>query len=415
MKVAIVGSGGREHVMAWKLAQTVPGEQILLLPGNGGTTNNFPVDPSDLDAVKAFCIEEKVELVLVGPEGPLAEGIVDRMADTSIRVFGPSQGAARLEASKIWSKRFMQRHGVATAACETFEDLASARRYAHSLDGNVVVKYDGLAAGKGVFVCQDVQEADGAFSALKEKYGPDAATVVEEPLIGSEISIIGVTDGETVKLLQPSQDHKQLEDADRGPNTGGMGSFCPVPACDAALLDQIDRAVVGPTIEGLQAEKLEYRGVIYFGLMITRDGPKLLEYNVRFGDPEAEVVLPALESDLLELVEACFDGSLARVEPELEPGFFVDVVLASGGYPGSYGKGYEIHGVDQAEEGALVFHSGTRREGSRLLTAGGRVLNVVARGDTLEEAIDRAYEGCGRIRFEGMYHRSDIGRRDWTR
>lgn len=415
MRVAIIGSGGREHAIAWKVGQDVPRRQdVFVLPGNGGTTNNVPIDPGDLDAIEAFCLERSIDLVLVGPEVPLAAGIVDRLSARGVRVFGPTSAGARLEGSKIWAKRFMRRHGVPTAGFQVFGDPSDALVYAREIGGEAVVKLDGLAAGKGVFVCRGLDEVTTAISTVRATWGDDAPFLVERCLRGNELSVIGFTDGEHVALLTPSQDHKQVFDGDRGPNTGGMGAFCPVPACDMDLLEQVRDQVVTPTLLGLQAEGIDYRGVIYFGLMVTPQGPQLLEYNVRLGDPEAEVVLPALESSLLEVVDACLEGTLDRCQLRFTDGYHVDVVLAAQGYPGAYEKGHEITGLDQVDPGTLVFHAGTRRDGDRVLTAGGRVLNVVAHGDDLDDAITRAYTQCERIRFEGKFHRADIGRRSWT-
>ncbi len=307
----------------------------------------------------------------------------------------------------------MARQGVATAEFQVFQRPSDARAYVERLGDDLVIKYDGLAAGKGVFVCTSVPQAQAALDTLEQRYGADAACLVEQRLLGDEISILGLTDGQTIRLLQPSQDHKQLLEGDRGPNTGGMGAFCPVPAFTPAMLAAVRQQIEAPTLAGLRAEGIDYCGVIYFGIMMTAQGPQLLEYNVRLGDPETEVLLPALRSDLRELLEACADGELHRVQPVFNPGFFVDVVLASGGYPGSYPKGLEITGVEQAAEQALVFHAGTRRDGDRLLTSGGRVLNVVAQGPDLESAIQGAYAAAEQINFQGRTLRADIGRRSW--
>lgn len=413
MKIAVIGSGGREHAIAWKLSQHADPGDVLVMPGNGGTANKLAVDPMDFPAVEAACRAEDVDLVVVGPEDPLAAGIADYLSGAGIRVFGPGKSGARLEGSKAWSKAFMARHGVATAAFQSFDGPAAARPWVEGRGGPCVVKYSGLAAGKGVFVCADTAEALAALQTVAERYGADAPTVVEECLIGNEISILGFTDGHDIKLLQPSQDHKQLLDGDRGPNTGGMGAFCPVPAFTAAMLEQVQERVVQPTLRGLREEGIEYCGVIYFGLMMTRSGPKLLEYNVRLGDPETEVVLPAFAGDLRELMDACIDGTLADYEMRFHAGYHVDLVLASEGYPGSYPKGLPITGLDSLPEGVQVFHAGTRLVDGRLATAGGRVLNVVAHGDSLEAAIELAYRAAEGIHFEGKITRGDIGRREW--
>jgi len=414
MKVGVVGSGGREHALAWKLAQDLGPASVFCIPGNGGTAHNLSLDPAHRPTLVAACRELGIGLLVVGPEGPLAEGIVDDLAGTGIAVLGPGRAAARLESSKLWAKQFMLRHGVATApfSAHRAPDPAAAR--IRELGGRLVVKYDGLAAGKGVFVTGDEGEAAAAAAAVAERYGPGAAFIVEERLHGAELSVLAFTDGRDVALLPTSQDHKQVGDGDRGPNTGGMGAFCPVPAVDDALLGAIRREIVEPTLAGLAAEGLEYRGVLYFGVMVTAAGPRLLEYNVRMGDPETEAVLPALSSGLLDLILACLDGTVGRQQPVFRPGYFVDVVLASGGYPGEYRKGFPISGLKAAEEECLVFHSGTRRlADGRVVTSGGRVLNVVGAGASLEEAIAAAYRGVARVSFEDMFCRRDIGRRGW--
>ena len=413
MKIAVIGAGGREHALAWKLELDVGPENVFVLPGNGGTVNNIDLDgTADFEGVKEFCTKEGIDLVVVGPEAPLADGIVDYFAGSGIKVFGPSKEAAQLESSKVWAKQFMRRHGVATAEFEVFEHRTSARQMVEDLNGDLVIKFDGLAGGKGVYVCRSVEEALTALDDLAVAYGEDARFIIEQRLEGQEISLLGFTDGKHVQLLTPSQDHKQLLDGDRGPNTGGMGAFCPVPGCDEAILAEIDEAIIRPTMRGLAADRLDYRGVVYFGVMVTPQGPRLLEYNVRLGDPETEVVLPKLKSSLADLMLACFDGRLESLELEFTPGYYVDVVLASGGYPGGYETGFAIEGLDSCHD-AMVFHAGTRNDGDRVLTAGGRVLNVVARGDDLDEAIGRCYEQIERIKFENMYFRTDIGRRVW--
>jgi phosphoribosylamine--glycine ligase len=416
MNIAVLGSGGREHALAWKLSQSPLAGTVYVMPGNGGTDNNVAVDPMDFEAVGAACRERGVELLVVGPEDPLAAGIADHFAGSDLRVFGPGADGARLEGSKAWSKDFMARHGVATAAYRHFPGPEDARGYVLDLGGACVVKYDGLAAGKGVFVCQSTEQALEALATVQQRYGARAPTVVEACLLGNEVSILGITDGQTIALLPPSQDHKQLLDGDQGPNTGGMGAFCPVPAFDLAMLERVRLEVVEPTLRGLRSEGIDYHGVIYFGLMMCADGPKLLEYNVRLGDPETEAVLPALDSDLLELILACIDGTLMLHELRFRPGFVVDLVLASGGYPGSYPKGLPITGLEGLPEDVRVFHAGTRRTADgRLVTSGGRVLNVVAHGETLDGAIAKAYAAAEGIRFEGKCQRGDIGRREWLR
>ncbi len=415
MNLAILGAGGREHALVWKLAQSVPQENIYTLPGNGGIPNSIALDISDFRAIEQFCREQKIELVVVGPEAPLVAGVVDYFADQEIKVFGPSQHAAQLEGSKIWSKQFMAKYGVATADFWVFEhDTEAAETRIHELEGELVIKFDGLAGGKGVYVCSSEAEAFAALDDLQRTYGASAKFLIEKKLSGSEISIIGFTDGTHIRMLMPSQDHKQLNDGDTGPNTGGMGAYCPPVFYNDALMAGIMDAVVQPTLNGLQGEQLNYKGIVYFGIMITDDGPKLLEYNVRLGDPETEVILPAMKSDLLQLILSCFDGTLADYTMEYHDGFWVDVVLTSGGYPKSYGKGYEIYGLDQVSENSLVFHAGTALQNGRLVTSGGRVLNIVAHGPDLAATIDSVYQECRKVTFQDVYYRQDIGKRNFS-
>ena len=411
MKVAILGSGGREHTLAWKFAQSLGEENVFVLPGNGGTNNNIAIGVNEFDKIKSFCEKEEIELIFVGPEDPLVNGIVDYFESSPIRIFGPDKQAAQLEGSKIFAKKFMGKYGVATADFKEFNDMDASASYIRELGGNLVIKYDGLAAGKGVYVCSAVDEALNAVNEIIEKYGSDARWLIEEKLTGQEISIIGFTDGKDIQLLLPSQDHKPAYDGDKGPNTGGMGAYCPVPFCDDALVEKIKNTIVNPTLDGLKGEEFNYKGIVYFGIMMSHNGPKLLEYNVRFGDPETEVLLPSLKSDIAGLVNSCFDGTLKDFQLEFNNGYFVDVVLASGGYPGSYKKGLEISGLDKVPQDVIVFHAGTKNDNGKVLTSGGRVLNVVARDDTLAGAIKMAYQTCEVIKFDDMYYRKDIAKK----
>jgi len=412
MKIAILGSGGREHALAWKLEQDVGNENIFVIPGNGGTRNNVSLNPMDFQSVKNFCEDLNIDWLIVGPEDPLAHGIYDFFEGSPVKVFGPSRKAAQLEASKIFSKNFMKKHGVATSRCYFSSDPGKPEDFIQALQGQVVVKYDGLAAGKGVTVCSSEKEAIAAISEIREKYGYNASYLLEERLIGREMSIIGITDGRTIKLLLPSQDHKQAFEGDKGPNTGGMGAYCPVPWYTEKMADSVRKEVIEPTIRGFQEEKFIYYGVVYFGIMITDQGPRVLEYNVRFGDPETEVILPSLKSSLADLIEASFNGTLESVSPQFHPDTFIDVVLASGGYPGSYKKGFEITGIENLSPETLLLHAGTIRDENRLLTHGGRVLNVISRGKDLKEAIDKVYPETKKIDFEEKYLRRDIGQRE---
>lgn len=410
MKIAIIGSGGREHALSWKLSQSLGEAAVYTLPGNGGIPNSHPMDINDFEAIKSFCETNEITYIFVGPEVPLADGIVDYFNQTPIKALGPCKDAAQLEGSKIFSKNFMKKYGVATAAFHTFSEVSDAEEIVHEMDGDLVIKYDGLAAGKGVFVCNDIQEALDGLDELREQYGEECPFLIEDKIVGDEISIIGFTDGQTIKLLLPSQDHKQLNDGDTGPNTGGMGVMCPVPFWNEELAEVIETTIVQPTLKGIQSEKMNYKGIIYFGIMMGENGPELLEYNVRFGDPETEVLLPSLKTDLAEVVKACLNGTLSDIEFEFEEGFFVDVVQVSGGYPKAYKKGYAIDGLDEVSD-AIVFHAGTKIENDKVVTNGGRVLNVVAKGATLDAAIQKAYAECAKISFKDNFYRKDIGQR----
>ncbi len=411
MKIAIIGSGGREHALSWKLAQSLGQDAVYTLPGNDGIPHSYPMDILDFEAIEQFCRANAITYIFVGPEVPLAAGIVDFFKGKSIQVLGPSQQAAQLEGSKIFSKQFMERYGVATAAFEAFETVTAAEETVRRKQGNLVIKYSGLAAGKGVFVCDNEEEAFAALDDLRKQYSEQCSFLIEDKIEGDELSLIGFTDGQSIRLLLPSQDHKQLLDGDKGPNTGGMGAFCPVPFWNADLAEAIEEKIIAPTLRGIQAEEMDYKGVIYFGIMLGKNGPELLEYNVRFGDPETEVLLPALKSDLADIVRACLEGRLSELTLEFKEGYFVDVVQVSGGYPKSYEKGFPIRGLEQASETALVFQAGTRLIDGQLCNNGGRVLNIVAQGTTLQEAIDNVYRACEQVEFEGCFYRKDIGQR----
>lgn len=408
MNIAVIGSGGREHALQWKLKQSALAEKVFVLPGNGGTDMNVSIDPSDTDALKAFCAKENISLIVVGPELPLRDGIVDAFEDSDVLVFGPDKRAAQLECSKIFSKRFMNKYGVATADFKVFTATDDPISIIKDHQGHVVVKYDGLACGKGVYVCSSEDEAFKAVKDIKLKYGYDAEYIIEEKLSGQELSIIGITDGSVINCFLPSQDHKAAYDGDKGPNTGGMGAYCPVPFATDELLDKIDYDIIFPTLVGLEKEGFNYKGVVFFGIMLDETGPKLLEYNVRFGDPETEVILPSLKSDLLEMILACFDGSLDDVGMEFYDEYFVDVVLTSGAYPGSYETDKEIMGLDKLSNDTLCFHGGTKIQGDKPLTSGGRVLNIVCKDKQLENAVQICYEEINKVSFDKMAYRRDI-------
>ncbi|UOQ72792.1 phosphoribosylamine--glycine ligase [Hymenobacter cellulosilyticus] len=411
--IVLLGGGAREHAMAWKL--TRDGATVHVLPGNGGIPNSHPdISATDFPAVQQFCEAHGAKLIVVGPEAPLAAGVVDYFAGSDIRVFGPTRAGAVLESSKVWSKNFMRRHGVATAMSWQYrsDKLADARTKATELNGQVVVKYDGLAAGKGVYVCSSIEEAQAALDDLQLQHTGWFSFLLEEKLSGPEISIIGVTDGNRVRLLAPSQDHKQLLAGDQGPNTGGMGAYCPVPFCDDNVLAAIRTSIVDPTLRGLQNEQFDFKGFLYFGIMLTDQGPKLLEYNVRLGDPEAEVLLPALESSLLELIEATLDGKLQQTVVRQRRGCYVGVVLASGGYPAAqFPTGFPITGLDQLHPSILAFHGATKQQDGQLVTTGGRVMVLVGHGEELEDAVAHVYREAGKVKFQDVYIRTDIGQR----
>ena len=419
MKILVIGGGGREHTLAWKLAQSPQAEKIYAIPGNPGMAkiaeceNGISIE--DNEAVVAFAKEKGVELVVVGPEVPLTNGLVDAMNGAGIRAFGPTQAAAELEGSKSFAKDIMQKYGIPTAKYKVFTDAASARDYVQAEGAPIVIKADGLAAGKGVVVAQTVDEALTAVNNIMEGQSFGAAgarVVIEECMFGEEASLLAFTDGETIVPMVSSQDHKRAFDGDKGPNTGGMGTYAPAPVMTAELVQEATEKILRPIIAAMQKEGRPYKGCLYAGLMITGAGPKVVEFNARFGDPETQVVLPLLKSDLLEIMLACCDGRLAEQDIKWSDGAAVCVVMASDGYPGGYPKGLPIKGVEQAEAGgALVFHAGTAERDGRLVTAGGRVLGVVARAADIRSAVDDAYAAVSRIHFHGAQYRHDIAHR----
>ncbi|MFQ5952023.1 MAG: phosphoribosylamine--glycine ligase [Candidatus Omnitrophota bacterium] len=418
MNILVIGSGGREHTLCWKLSQSSGTRDLYCAPGNGGTSEvaaNIKLDTEDHQAVKDFCKGKNVDLVVVGPEAPLALGIADTLEKEGISVFGPSYAASRVESSKIFAKELMGRHSVPTAAFSIFDNIKEAEKYIRSVGAPVVIKADGLAAGKGVIVSASVEEAIGAAKSMlvEKKFGSAGdKVIVEECLHGEEASILVITDGNNILPLASSQDHKRVFDGDRGPNTGGMGAYSPAPVVDKELFKEVIETIVRPTIDGLRSEGVPYKGVLYAGIMITDSGPKVLEYNVRFGDPETQAILPRMKTDLAELLLAAANGDLSGKSLEWDERECVCVVLASGGYPGSYEKGKRITGIEAArEEGALVFHAGTRLEDDSLVTSGGRVLNVVGLGEDIKDAVSNTYKAVEKIHFDGMHYRKDIGYR----
>lgn len=413
MKILVVGSGGREHAICWKVSQNEKVEKVFCAPGNGGTAmlpKGENVNVKGIDELLEFALKEKIDLTIVGSEELLVDGIVDRFQEKGLKIFGPDKKAALLEGSKAYAKDFMKKYGVKTAAYEVFTEVDKAKEYIKTCEFPLVVKASGLAAGKGVLICQNLEEAlkavdeimvDKVFSAAGEKI------VVEEFLDGVEASILSVTDSKVILPFISAKDHKKIGEKETGLNTGGMGTIAPNPYVTKEVYDAFINGIMNPTLEGIKAEGMNFAGVIFFGLMITDKGVYLLEYNMRMGDPETQVVLPLLESDFIELLESGLKGDLANADVKWSNKSACCVVLASGGYPEAYTKGYEITGIDKVDN--MVFVAGAKAEDGKLLTSGGRVLNVVAVGDNLEDARAKAYADAEKIEFTGKYCRKDIG------
>ncbi|WP_265443096.1 phosphoribosylamine--glycine ligase [Acetivibrio straminisolvens] len=417
MKVLVVGSGGREHTLVWKIVQSPKVEKVYCAPGNGGISaiaECVPVKAMDIDGIVNFSKEKEIDMVVVAPDDPLAAGMVDALEEAGIRAFGPRKAAATIESSKAFAKNLMKKYNIPTASYEVFENSTDAISYLQNQQYPLVVKADGLALGKGVIIAQNFDEAKQAVeSIMEDKVFGEAGSkvVIEEFLVGQEVSMLAFTDGKTIKTMVSSQDHKRALDNDQGLNTGGMGTFSP----SRIYTEEIDKycmeKIYKPTIEAMEKEGRKFKGVLYFGLIITKDGPKVLEYNARFGDPETQVVLPRLNTDIIDIFDAIIDERLDEIEISWNDNACVCVIMASGGYPKEYKTGYEISGIEDAERDAniVVFHAGTKREDGKYYTAGGRVLGVTAMESNLDQAIKKAYEGVGKIKFQDMHYRKDIG------
>ena len=415
MNILVIGSGGREHALYWKLSESPQTEQIYAIPGNPGMGASAAIALDDHAAILRFVKEHEIGLVVVGPEVPLMNGLVDELEAAGIRAFGPRANAAEIEGSKSFAKDLMKKYGIPTARYEVFTAAEPARAYIRQEGAPIVVKADGLAAGKGVIVAMTEQEALDAVDAIMEDHSfgdAGARVVIEEFMEGEEASLLAFTDGTMIRPMISAQDHKRAYDGDRGPNTGGMGTYAPAPVMTPEMTERAVEEILKPTIAAMAKEGRVYRGCLYLGLMVTADGPKVVEFNARFGDPETQVVLPLLDSDLVAIMCACADGTLADVPIRWKEGAAVCVVLASGGYPGHYDKGQEIHGLADAEAmGALVFHAGTAMKDGKLVTNGGRVLGVVGRGADISSAVDAAYAAATKISFKDAYYRKDIAHR----
>ena len=419
MKILMVGSGGREHALIKKLKESPKCEKLYCAPGNGGIAKDAEcvnIGAMDIDNMVKFAVDKKIDLVFVAPDDPLAAGMVDAMQKAGVRAFGPDAKAAIIEASKVFSKNLMKKYGIPTAKYEVFDDPKKAMDYVVAENTTpVVVKADGLALGKGVIIAQTIDEAKNAIKSIMEdkQFGDSGNNIViEEFLTGPEVSVLAFTDGKVVKPMVSSKDHKRAYDNDEGLNTGGMGTISPNPYYTDEVAKECYDSIFVPTIEAMSKEGRPFKGCLYFGLMITPNGPKVIEYNARFGDPEAQVVLPRLKSDLVDICEAIIDEKLADVDVEWYDGATACVVMASGGYPVAYKKGIEIFGLDEngGVDGAVVYHAGTKLENGKFLTNGGRVLGVTAIADTLDEALKKSYDAVSKITFDGAHYRTDIGK-----
>lgn len=419
MKILVIGSGGREHSLVWKIKQSPKVKQIFVAPGNSGTAtiaDSVDIKADDIPGLINFAEKEKIDLTVVGPEIPLVTGIVDEFEKRNLKIFGPNKLAAKIEGSKAYTKKLMDSLGVPTAKFGIFTDLNEANSFIAKIGAPLVVKADGLAAGKGVIICKTIDDAKSAIDRImaKKEFGTAGEKVIiEECLEGEEVSIIVLSDGENILPLASSQDHKRIFDNDEGPNTGGMGAYSPAPVAEGKVFKEVMKTVIYPVIEDLRKKGQPYKGVLYAGIMITDKGPYVLEFNVRFGDPETQAILPRLKSDLVDLMESSIEGTLSGAKLEWDSRACVCVVASSGGYPGKYEKGKPITGLKEASslEDVVVFHAGTKSENNNFFTNGGRVLGITALGKDIEDAISRTYKAVEKIHFDGMHYRKDIGRR----
>jgi len=417
MKVLVIGGGGREHALVWKIRQSSQVDTLYCAPGNGGIqkiATCVDMAVTDIKGLVSFARRKKIDLTVVGPEIPLSLGIVDAFQKKNLPIFGPCREAAQIESSKIFAKNLMKAYNIPCAASEEFSDPDAAEKYINGHEPPFVIKADGLAAGKGVLLCSSRNEAyDGISSIMRQKiFGESGARIIiEEFLYGEEASVLAVTDGKDVVVLPAAQDHKAVFENDKGPNTGGMGAYAPAPVVTPSMLKSIKEKIIMPTIWGMEARNIPYKGVLYAGLMITAGGPKVLEYNCRFGDPETQAVLPLIESDFVDLLAASAEGSIKEYKLKTRNMAAVNVVMASGGYPGAYEKGKTIYGHDTAAEDVVVFHAGTALKSGKLVTSGGRVLSVTAVDNTIKAAAAKAYGTVGNITFDGAYYRRDIAHR----
>ncbi len=423
MKVFVVGGGGREHALVWKIAQSKYVEKIFCAPGNAGISEiaeTIPIKPEDLNSLLKFAIDNEIDLTVVGPELPLSLGIVDLFESNGFKIFGPRKNSAEIESSKIFAKNFMKKYGIPTANYETFtcDEINKAKNFVKSLNPPIVIKADGLAGGKGVTICESFEDAIKTIDLyLNQKIFGSAGEkiVIEEFLQGEEASVFAITDGDDFITLAPAQDYKRVFDNDRGKNTGGMGSYAPTPLIDELTMEKIKSEIIKPTIEGLKNEGRTYKGCLYCGLMITKDGPKVLEFNCRFGDPETQVVLPLLDADIIDLFFRAIDGGIKNFSYRIKKATAICVILASLGYPDSYEVGKEIYGLEEVKNlnDVILFHAGTKKVDGKILTSGGRVIGVTAIGpeNDFENTIKKVYTAVEKIKFDGMHYRTDIGKK----